>query len=1313
MNIIKTSPTHTTIALNNFFGFRSVMECFILALAVATCCLSTTTASVIQLEPGGGQTNHSLQGYLCGADRRVEDDTTFVLSPGLHEIDEGSSCVVSDRSNLAIVSDGGARIVCTSNILGRNFIFLNISNLTLENVQVENCGAVVPPDLPAYVNNTFIYIDAQQKAVFLFAHITDLHAANLSITRSFGFAAIGVNLQGDTRLSRITVTDTDNFRHPMCSGNELDLSCSGSGLVFIYSELSNSGEFSLEDTTLTLEDSTLTDNTNLVHDLIFAPIFLTLRGSFELDHLLLTGATAMGVYSSQRSYNVSVHITSSVLSRNYGYASALAFLVINTIRNIHVEVEGCVIEGNRGTDLARGGGMIFLLVNYISNLYRFPDYPPDVHDLLTVRASSLLDNTAETGGAAYFFLAPQNVSDFRIVFDDVTFARNRAVFGSGFEADTRQATFVQRSIHFLLQDVRASNNTFLRSARATLTIPDRTATFVFLRIFNATVSGHNSTHYSSFSDNSPGPFLMVRGSLYLKGHIEFTDNKAQNGGALSLYDYSLLFLFESSRITFTRNLALQAGGAIYGESPDIGTTPTCLFQIIGPSRIFSVKEVDQLDLILTFINNTAVAGGNSIYVTPFYNCASLPESSLVDIALVYNSSALSSAIFKFQSTVNNGLSEISSSPEGVCFCEPDKPFDATVSCAILSRHLSVLPGQMFSVDIYSVDQQYQPVSSIVFVDVDSPSHSLADDQRSMSLDSATCTPTFFNLYGEAAPHVSLALYTQRGSESLKVVVEVVECPPGFVLSSENGVTSCICDPFVTEVLQTTCNFTTYTVDRNPPGSWLGLIDHENFSDVVYVATCPVGYCKPDLISADLSIEDHLCQVGRTGHLCGQCKANLSVVFGSSECMLCSNFWLFTILLYAAAGIILVVFLYFLNVTTATGSIHGITIIFYANIISLNSNLLLFSNDRTSFLFIWISLLNLELGFPLCFYDGMTEVAKAGLQCIFPLYLLLICLCIILISRWSSKVSNLVASSSIQVLATLIYLSFSKMLRYVIDIFSYGTLRSAEVDHSIWWYDGNLEYFTGQHAIIVFIPAAITLCFIIFYTLSMVLIKQIEKYTIRLKPLLDAYAGPFKDRYRFWFGLRLVVLAAMCVTFAIWGTDDPRLAISIQLLVLVLFMVIQAFLRPFRHKILNIGDMLYLMDLYILLLYVLKSLDSPPLEQIIIVNIIVGFGFLLFLLAILYHICSIPIVKAKLEILAGRVKQLYLSTAAAVHRKNAPEDAVTDDTHGDIKLTSLNQQSSEYSTAATSSTVVSLDTAINVDLKRKQTFSKLREPIMDY
>ena len=84
---------------------------------------------------------------------------------------------------------------------------------------------------------------------------------------------------------------------------------------------------------------------------------------------------------------------------------------------------------------------------------------------------------------------------------------------------------------------------------------------------------------------------------------------------------------------------------------------------------------------------------------------------------------------------------------------------------------------------------------------------------------------------------------------------------------------------------------------------------------------------------------------------------------------------------------------------------------------------------------FISWLNLNLGFPLCFYNGMTELWKAGLCLVFPFYLLLIVGILIVLSHFSTKVSNRLSHSSIQVLVTVVHLSFTKLLQAVIDVFS--------------------------------------------------------------------------------------------------------------------------------------------------------------------------------------------------------------------------------------------------------------------------------------
>ena len=85
----------------------------------------------------------------------------------------------------------------------------------------------------------------------------------------------------------------------------------------------------------------------------------------------------------------------------------------------------------------------------------------------------------------------------------------------------------------------------------------------------------------------------------------------------------------------------------------------------------------------------------------------------------------------------------------------------------------------------------------------------------------------------------------------------------------------------------------------------------------------------------------------------------------------------------------------------------------------------------------ISLINLTINFnlPLCLYDGMKELWKSGIGLMFPVYLLTIVISLIIISRYSVRLSNRIADSSVQVLVTVVHLSFSTLLTSSLGIFT--------------------------------------------------------------------------------------------------------------------------------------------------------------------------------------------------------------------------------------------------------------------------------------
>ena len=189
------------------------------------------------------------------------------------------------------------------------------------------------------------------------------------------------------------------------------------------------------------------------------------------------------------------------------------------------------------------------------------------------------------------------------------------------------------------------------------------------------------------------------------------------------------------------------------------------------------------------------------------------------------------------------------------------------------------------------------------------------------------------------------------------------------------------------------------------------------------------YCHPTGTSVEFNLNipngaDAQCINNRTGLLCGSCESDHSLSLGSSKCLVCPRYWqaLLIAVLFAAciAGIALVAFILVLNLTVAVGILNGI--IFYANIINANSSTFLpFTKSNTITVFImW---LNLELGFDSCFFKGMDAYWKTMLQLVFPLYLIMMVVMIIIVSERSVRFAQFIGKRNpVATLATLILLS---------------------------------------------------------------------------------------------------------------------------------------------------------------------------------------------------------------------------------------------------------------------------------------------------
>ena len=721
---------------------------------------------------------------------------------------------------------------------------------------------------------------------------------------------------------------------------------------------------------------------------------------------------------------------------------------------------------------------------------------------------------------------------------------------------------------------------------------------------NVTMSGTNdftinSGRIMSFTSST----LTITGNLTIRGAYSY----GMQGGGIILDKSSTLFLKEPLEARFCNNTAIQ-GSAIYAE----GQSP---IQIL-PNKIYSWRNITNMSVALYFENNTNYLNvENSLYAPSLISNQTSPN---FDIQTPYDRSHL---IFPVILNMTK-LDEHTSLPNGVCWQLHGKQWDCTYAGSYYAAQFDTYPGEK----AISMTSAYDQVFSALQIHCSDKHRHLfiGDFDGILSKRNSTVSVIFRNKERE-----NICIIIQRYSSfSLQIdfYVTVNEyCPPGFNLSEE-GYCNC------TSALHDhgyKCNIDTRNF-TSPLYHWTGYQqDNSSNATILFVTNCPPGYCDPGFHSFNLndSITDLSCHNNHTGILCGQCKKNYSAVFGSDVCYdNCTDLYLLALPMYALAGLILVVLLFALRLTVATGTINGV--IFYANILGLSMDQLTrdYHGPYLTFLHIVISLLNLDLGFPLCFYEGMTTTAKVGFQFVFPVYLWSIVVGMIIIANHSVRVSNLISKSSVQVLATLFYLSFSKLLRTVIDILNHTTLYSITYhqhdysnlsEQSVWYYSGG-DYGHGIHGFYLFLATAFIVLFLIPYTILITFSYCFMRFKVvnKFKPFIDAYGGPFKDKWRFWFGLRLWITITLFIVSGIFQGTNIEIMLTIHRLTILIFIILQCLCRPFKNHIIWLTDTLFMVDYWLIIEFYFTFHSALAVAYIFLVSLAI---FVLFLIT-LFH-CS--------------------------------------------------------------------------------------------
>ena len=401
----------------------------------------------------------------------------------------------------------------------------------------------------------------------------------------------------------------------------------------------------------------------------------------------------------------------------------------------------------------------------------------------------------------------------------------------------------------------------------------------------------------------------------------------------------------------------------------------------------------------------------------------------------------------------------------------------------------------------------------------------------------------------------------------------------------------------------------------------------------------MDYCLPYSSKLTLLYPDLQCQFNRSGMLCSQCQYNLSMVFGSSRCVECTNLSIVLIsVIVTMAGVVLVVLLYLLNLTVTKGTISGI--IFYANLVGINDSVFLVNDNLFKPLKVFISFINLDLGIETCFYNGMDGYIKMWLQLVFPAYLTIIAVAIIITSRYSSKVLRLTYSRSLPVLATLFLLSYTGILRVVLTVlFSYSTLTHLPSGHQqvVWSIDASIPLF-GIKFTILFIACLVLFLLLIPFNITLLFTRYLMQFRVinYYKPLLDAFQGSYKDKYYYWVGLQLAMRSLFFAMYAF----QTRLKLILSAILLVIFSIYSGHIHPHKNKLVNIQELLLLMNITIM--YTV-SYQGNKMIFCVFTNIMIVLVFIQLFTIILYHFLTYTChcdVEIALKTLLGKLLKFY-------------------------------------------------------------------------
>ncbi len=922
----------------------------------------------------------------------------------------------------------------------------------------------------------------------------------------------------------------------------------------------------------------------------------------------LNNSTAF-LYSSSSFYNNTASFGGSI----YSATSNLNLTDHTTIGHSLAETNGGGIYVYESTFDTEGLLEVFACTSHLkgSAIYVY-NSTAVISD--TVRVRDCFQSDMELEGTLYFERSKVNFSGQTLLVN------NSAYEGGG-------AYLLDSTVRFT-GDTQVINNTASLNGGGLYLDKSRTG------LFNSVLFQGNQADVQGGS-----VYVSIGSILFMSGEATHKRNSAGEGGVLAFENGGSMVLSSPLHFNAIENSAILNGGVIYYT--DVISTTDCAVRLHSDFRPLPMCFVELnstlpfnisiLDITINYTRNRAGTAGSILYGGNLERCRILVSEKLRlesdNKCEVIQAGHYEDNPFELLMNISMNRSpnrdEIGSAPLTICFCE-----DGIPDCSI-TKNISIMRGETFHMSAMTLGQLGGAVPSTIRTDTNSTVeiNTLQRQQKTNS----SCTDISYQVFTNDSSTI-LTLYPDgpcrdTGIARKEIHVTLLDCPDGFNQSISGK--ECICEDRLL-ALNASCNIDERSIQVEG-GTWVkGMYINDSYTGVILHRNCPFDYCVNTPTNVTLDNPDVLCNHNRTGILCGACKANYSLALGSFNCLRCSNRYLSLLILFAAAGIVLVIFLLVLDLTVAKGMINGLII--YANIVQANKAVF-FPKQQQNVLTVFIAWLNLDLGIESCFSDGLSAYTHTWLQFVFPFYVWFLISLIIFFSHKSRTVTRLLSTNPVAVLATLLLMSYAKVLRTIISALSRTYLDTPYGLQTVWIFDGNMRYLHSLRHGILALVAVLALAFL-FLPYSLLLMfgwklqyhsgTRVFSWISKLKPFMDTIYGPFRTDTRYWTGLLVVIRCILFLIFAFNGVS-PNAGSSISTNLLAILMVfaglaVVAWLNG-RIYIALYNDFLeaaYILNITIFAAatYHIKVING---DQAILAHISLSIAFILFIGVVLFHI----------------------------------------------------------------------------------------------